>query len=146
MDREEFLIKLYEEQIREMRQMDAQRTTISNSIFLLSVAITGYVIKSQTGNELFFLSLTVVMMGLYGLFSVTKLYERYHYYKERAKRISKEIDASIDGNNVLPLLDEADNVHQTKHHSLVRFKLYKLWWYLHVFILIMGLFLCVKTY
>lgn len=146
MDRDDFLIRLYEEQVREMRHMDAQRTTISNAIFLLSVAVTGYVIKVESGSELFFLSIAVVVIGIYGLFSVTKLYERYHYYKERALKLANEIDATIEGSKVMPLLEEADEVHQQKHYILIGFKLFKLWWFLHAFIVLVGIVLCVKTY
>lgn len=120
--------------------MDSQRQTISNVVLILSLAIIGYLVKSDDSTLIKFLPLVLMLLGSYGIFVVAKMYERYKYYKSRANAALEALTAAepTEEMSVFEILDNADRDHSAEYPQRVRIKVYMLWYVIHLVIILVG--------
>ncbi len=139
MDREELIVTVWEQVSADMRQMDAQRPTLSTIILVLDVALIGVLTRPDAAPYTAFLAVVLFLLGIFGVFSVAKYYERYKYYKNRAESLLHEL-SSIAGCDVPGILRAADEAHVTAFPFRASFKVYRVWYYIHFIAIVGGLF------
>ena len=133
MDEQDILTRAWQENLASMRQMDAQRTTLSNIIFVIAAAATGLLIKHDTTSVGWQAALALLIIGVFGIIAVLKLYERHQLYKTRAEACLQEVSQGT-----FDLLKDTETVHEKEHKFLSGQKLYELWVMLHVLIALVG--------
>lgn len=139
MDKQDLLVNSLEQNASDMRQMDAQRTTLSNIILILDVALIGVLTRTETLTYRPFLSTVLLLLAVFGIFSVSKYYERYKYYKNRAETLLRELASMLDI-NIPDILEKADREHSQRYPFRVSFKVYRVWYLIHLFALLGGMY------
>ena len=139
MDEQDVIRQVWEQSSSDMRQMDAQRTTLSNIILVLDVALIGVLARPDAAPYTIFMALLLLFLGVFGIFTIRKYYERYKYYKNRAEALLKKL-SSLVGMDVQSILSEADVSHNASFSLLKSFKVYHVWYIVHVLALGCGFF------
>src|SRR5947208_2063419 len=91
---EETEILLHEADINwaKTKQHEDQRAAITTLIVVIASAIQGGLTQTGFTKNAFPLTITLLMLGLFGMLACTKLYERAKLHADRTKRLRKRID------------------------------------------------------
>ncbi len=139
MDEKDLISQVWEQTSADMRQMDAQRNTLSNIILVLDVALIGVLARTDTAPYAIFMALLLLLLGVFGILTVAKYYERYKYYKNRAEALLKELSSLVE-KGVQSILSEADVSHDALFQLRTSFKVYRVWYIVHCIALGSGLY------
>ena len=138
-DDSDVLLKFFEEDWRQVRQEENQRTAFSNIVFLIASAVLG--ILSQSGLNRASLPLTVlmIMLGIFGGIASEKLYERSKLHMELAwawRRRLYELHPEIQLDR---MIGEAVEINRKRFPRLTRIHLHHVWLILDLFIAVAGI-------
>jgi len=138
-DTTEILIHMMEQQLSQAKQSEDQRSNITNFIILIAVAIQG--VLSQTGftRQSLPLTITLIVVGIFGVIATAKLYERFRYHYEVMRQIRKKLEELHPDATIRACLDAAWEAHIKKHSILPsRIRLHVVWSTLHILIAALG--------
>ena len=145
-EEKEFL-KFYMEQTwEEMRHTEGMRERVAIALVTLASAITGFIVQQKYSAETLPLAVLVVSSGLFGLLFTKKLYQIHQLDQKRLDKwyIYYENEYATDS-KVLALRDAADK--ETKaSFPISKFKHSTFWNMLSIIIMIIGGYLCYKTW
>lgn len=136
---EEFLFRVMEENWLLARQAEDKRAIIA-TVNLLAASVANAVFLF-TGFSLKVLPLTfwMVMMGIYGIATSHKLYERSQYHFLRARKLRARLDGLYPEAQVEQLLKHAESEHKTHYTFMMKVRLNNIWILLHAVIAVLGL-------
>lgn len=123
----EILIKFFDEDWRQVRQSENQRTAFSNIILLIASAVFGYLTQFGLSREALPLTALLIVLGVFGGLASEKLYERSRLHMELAwawRRRLHELHPDIQLDR---LLDEADEIHRQRFRRLFGVRLHHVW-------------------
>ena len=115
----------------EVRHLEDQRVVIANLVILVSTAIVGLAMTREVSDELFPLSLLLLLVGVYGLAATAKLYERYLFELSRFSHLTARLGELHPGAQLLELRGAADSDHGAKRLLMARVPLNQIWLCLH---------------
>jgi hypothetical protein len=121
------------------RQAEDKRAIIA--LVNLLVASAANAVFLFTGFNLKVLPLTIwmVVLGLYGIATSKKLYERSQYHFLRARKLRAHLDSLFPEAKVEQLLKEAESEHKTHYAFMMKVRLNNIWILLHTIITALGL-------
>ena len=133
------LISFYKERNTSARNSEAQRTNITNFVITISgalLALIGYI-----GFLIYTLpiAIIIVILGIYGAIMSAKLYERFQYHNSVAKSYERQINELCPRVDIKLLIRSARNEHKKRFPRLYDMRLNKLWLFLHISIIILGI-------
>ncbi|QTR53199.1 hypothetical protein [Thiothrix unzii] len=142
-DSTDVLLKFVEQQWIEAKQAEDQRSIMTNIILVIVAAIIGFIAQKGLNNNVLFLSILLIILGLYGAIVSAKLYERHQFHISRLTSWRKKIDELNPDTKLEALKSEANISHYQRFPVIKKIKLYYLWMALHLMIAFGGVILTV---
>jgi hypothetical protein len=130
------LLKMCEEQWTQCRQLETQRSLITN--FVITIAAASLAFIGSKGFVMASLPLGgfLIFLGLYGAITSEKLYERWQFTRNRSRYWRKRVDELRPDAHLMELQNQADREYS---HRLQNVRLHWLWVCLHLSIALIGL-------
>src|SRR5579875_869627 len=123
-----FMLQILAEERTQARQSEDQRSTSTGIIVVIAAAIQGALTQTGFTHSAIPLTITLVCLGIFGAISSVKLYERYQYHINRAKKLRLKIEEFYPQTCIQSVLDSADNEHMTNYPLLSqRIRVHHLW-------------------
>src|SRR4030066_183577 len=142
-DDTEVLLKFFDEDWRQVRQSEDQRTAFSNIILLIASAVFGFLTQNGLTRNALPLALLLIVLGIFGGIASEKLYERSKLHMELAwawRRRLYELHPDIQLDR---LIVEAEEVHRKRFRRLFGLPLHRVWLALDLGIAAAGIILTV---
>lgn len=139
-DAADILLNLLQEEHAQARQSEDQRATITNLIIVIAGALQGFIVDKNFSQESFMLATFLCLLGILGVISTAKLYERYSLHMARVEGYEKKIETLCADAQIRIVLKESSGQHKQKFSSrLVKLRVNQVWNGLHVFIILLGI-------
>ena len=137
-DTHEFLLRSIEENWIHARQSEDKRATIA--IVILIVASFIQVVLTQVGLNKNALPLTLwlILLGVYGIATSAKLYERSQFHIRRARKLRARLDELCPDAQVELLQKMAEDEHKVHYPRLMNVRLNNIWLGLYTLIAVLG--------
>lgn len=137
----DILIELYKEHTKWCQHHEQQRTNVSNMILFMCSILLG-LISFDKIIEIHDLpiSIFIIILGVFGLIFNYKFYERFDFHNLRINNYLKEISLEIENLDIKDINRKAWNKSSFKNTSIQNTSLYKFWIYLHLLVVIIGIF------
>jgi len=132
----DILLKLCEEQWTQCRQLETQRSAVTNFVITVTAAILAFISHKGFVPTSLPLGVFLCFLGLYGAVTSEKLYERWQFTGNRARYWCQRINELKPEAHLLHLQDVADKEYR---HILQHIRLHWLWACLHLSIAAIGL-------
>ena len=140
-DASEVLLKFSDEDWRQVRQSEDQRTAFSNIVLLIASAVLGFLAQHSLSRDTLPLTVLLIVLGVFGGFASEKLYERSKLHMELAwawRRRLYELHPDIELDR---LTAEAEEVHRKRFPRLFSLHLHLVWLTLDLAIAVAGIIL-----
>ena len=135
----EILVFIMEQQLSHAKQSEDQRANITNIIVLIAAAIQGGLTQTGFTKNALPLTITLIIMGIFGIVATTKLYERFRYHYEVMRQIRQKLETLNPDTAIRACLDAAWQEHTKKHPiTSTKIRLHLIWSTLHMLIAALG--------
>jgi hypothetical protein len=142
-DETDVLLKFFDEDWRQVRQSEDQRTAFSNIVLLIASAVFGFLTQYGLTRNAVPLTVLLIVLGIFGGIASEKLYERSKLHMELAwawRRRLSELHPDIQLDR---LTGEAEEIHRKRFPRLFGLHLHFVWLTLQVSIAVAGLILTI---
>ena len=139
------LLKFFDEDWRQVRQSEDQRTAFSNIVLLIASAIFGYLTQHGLTVDTLPLTLLLIGLGLYGGIASEKLYERSKLHMELAWAWRDRLDEIHPNIQIDRVKQEAEAVNHKRFPRLHRLHLHHVWLALDLSIALAGIILTLSV-
>ena len=142
-DASEVLLKFFDEDWRQVRQSEDQRTAFSNIVLLIASAVFGFLTQYGPSRNTLPLTILLIVLGIFGGIASEKLYERSKLHMELAwawRRRLHELHPDIQLDR---LKGEAEEIHRKRFPRLFGLRLHRVWLALDLGIAVAGIILTV---
>jgi hypothetical protein len=134
----EFLLRSMIENWIHARQSEDKRATIANVILVVASAIQGMLVLVGLDKKALPLTITLIILGIYGALTSAKLYERSQFHILRARKLRDRLDELCPEAQVQLLQKVAEDEHKTHYPVLMNVRLNTIWLGLHTVVAILG--------
>lgn len=135
----ELLFRTMEENWRLARQAEDKRAVIAALNLLVISGLQGILAFSNFDLKMLSLTLWMMSLGVYGIATTTKLYERSQFHILRARKLRARLDTLCPDAQEEDLQQLAEEEHQHHYPLLMRIHLNSIWICLHSLIIVLGL-------
>jgi hypothetical protein len=144
-DENDILLDLYKQNYDLAFHYQNQRATSTNIILTISAGIVGLITFDQKleGTD-FYAALVLVIVGCYGAILSAKQYERFAFYRERARVYREKLDSLFPKASILESKSVADERSRKRFRLLRHVYIRHLWLILNLFIVLIGVWLAIK--
>jgi hypothetical protein len=144
-DENDILLALYKQNYDLAFHYQNQRAITTNIILTISAGIIGLITFDQKleGTD-FYAALALVIFGFYGAILNAKQYERFAFYRERARVYRERLDSLFPQALILADKIVADERSRKRFKVLSRIYIWHLWLVLNLFIILIGIWLAIK--
>lgn len=142
-DEPEIILQFWQDRRTQARQSENQRATLTNLVLLIESAALGFIANRGLEPEMLALTITLILLGVYGAVGVLKLYERHQLHATEAREIAKRLDELNPKLHIRGALRTAKQAHVRAHPILSRLRLHDVWAFLHFAVAIIGLVLTI---
>jgi len=142
-DASEVLLKFFDEDWRQVRQSEDQRTAFSNIVLLIASAVFGVLTQDGLTHKTLPLTVLLIVLGVFGAIASEKLYERSKLHMELAwawRRRLYELHTDIQLDR---LTNQAEEIHRQRFPRLSRLRLHRIWVTLDLAIAVAGIVLTI---
>jgi hypothetical protein len=140
------LLKIYEEQMGRAKQVEEQRSTFANIVFVIAAAVIALINQKGVSIQSLPLAILLIALGIYGIVMSEKLSEQTQFYFERARSLHEHLDELHPKANLIHLREDADNKHHAKFPLWGKLRVHSLWLILHLAIVLIGVILTVMVF
>ena len=132
-DATDALLAMFETEMSLAKQAEDQRATFTNLVLIIASVILG-LIPNSGGLIRANLPMTIslIVLGLYGALVSQKLYERHRFHYGRARYYRRKINELFPDAEIRKLIDDAEEDHKKRFKRLYRVSLNRLWTLLHL--------------
>ncbi|SRR5216684_2397231 len=129
MSRVDILWNLYAENCVQGRHHEAQRSTVTNWILVISGGLLGFLAQSTTNSgpiHVWMVGIFMLLMGMFGAFFTSKQSERFDLHMARARNYRFELQNKLptqDAVDILGLKKKADQENRKDHPFMSELKL-----------------------
>ncbi|MCB0176131.1 MAG: hypothetical protein KDJ97_36875 [Anaerolineae bacterium] len=142
-DNADVLLRFYEEDWRQARQAEDQRTAITNITLIVVPALIGFASQKGLNFDAIPLTILLIILGIYGAIISQKLYERHCYFSDRAGYWRGQISKLYPQLEIDTIRAQAAEKHSQRFKRIEKFRLYYLWLILHFFVALAGIILTI---
>ncbi|SRR5579884_2830865 len=137
-----FLLQAMEENYIHAKLSEEKRATIAHIVLILATLLQALLSFLGFHRTVLPLTITLILLGAYGVVSGLKLYERSHYHIARARKLRARLDELCPEAQVEPLQKMAEIEHQKQYPIFMKVRLNAIWLGLHSVVIILG---CIYT-
>jgi len=130
----------------EIRHTENQRAMLTNLIILIASGVLGLSFQQGMTRTIIPLAVLMIILGLFGVITTMKLYERYMFLQTRLDCFYEHIDVLHPKAHFKTLKDKADTNHKRKFPVLDKIRVHWLWLLIHGIISVAGVILLMLTY
>jgi len=142
-DSTDILLEYWKDQRTQARNAESQRATLTNIVLLIVVATLGFVGQQGLRETMLPLTISLIVLGLFGATASAKYYERYKLHIAQAVQFSK----LLSDPPLLPDFEDTLNSvradHADRNRKMSGIRLNKMWVALHLLVALTGLVLTV---
>jgi len=132
--------------MRNSRHIQEQRVGMTNFLITVNSAIVGLVVAKGFDLTTLPLSITLSVLGFYGVLASMKFTQHYHHYYLQAKGVRQYLAEIVPDSKIEEIYENAREMNRQKYPRLEKYiKIYVLWSLLHVFFIVVGLLLIIYT-
>jgi len=142
-EKSDLYLKYWEEQRSSLQHCEAQRSTLSNLVLILSGAGIAFASRGLDDKSSLVLTIGLFVLGAYGIATTMKYYERYSRHAAQARVFATLLADELQIPTHRDLLKEARKEHKEKWSRLNRVRLNLLWSTLHAIVALTGVALSV---
>jgi len=131
----------YQSEQRQIGQsMDQQRIAISNFIITLTVGLVAVIsVQGINNNYLIIIATLITLLGIYGILTTLKFYERSHFHFNRSRQCLEKIDNLLNEKVLLEIKKTTLKKHSKNFNTIFKIHNYQIWLLLHIIISLFGL-------
>jgi hypothetical protein len=133
------LLKFFDEDWRQVRQSEDQRTAFSNIVLLIASAVFGYLTQHGLLGDTLPLTVFLIGLGFYGGIASEKLYERSKLHMELAWAWQGSLNGLHPDIEIDKLKAEAEAINKKRFPRLHRLHLHHVWVALDLSIALAGI-------
>lgn len=126
-DTSEVLLKFFDEDWRQVRQSENQRTAFSNIVLVIASAVLGFLTQYGLSRNTLPLAALLIVLGLFGGIASMKLYERSRLHMELAWAWRGRLQELHPDMDLDRLLGEVEEVHRKRFKRLFGIRLHNVW-------------------
>lgn len=142
---QDILWKYFQGELNQALNHEASRSSITNLVLIITgVIITIITYDQQINKSDLALSIFLMLIGLFGIVSNAKYYERFHFHYSRAKGYRKLLEEQFPNVDFSALRVNSDLESAKKFKRISKVRLNWLWMILNLLISIFGLVLTLK--
>ena len=136
----EILLHMMEQQLLQAKQSEDQRSNLTNIIFLIAATIQGVLTQTGCAKNALPLTITLIIIGVFGVVATAKLYERFRYHYEVMRQMRKQLETLHPDTAIRACLDAAWQEHIKKYPiTSTKVRLHIIWAILHILIIALGI-------
>ncbi|WP_117211643.1 helix-turn-helix domain-containing protein [Allorhizocola rhizosphaerae] len=135
----EILIRLWQEQRDQARQLENQRALFCGLIIGLAAAFTAAAAVAPTSLVAMISKTAVVVAGLFGALVSAKFYERHQMHMTGAATIRSRLHELFPDLGIEPDWADSRSRHQRRYRRLYHLRLHHMWVALNLLVALMGL-------
>ncbi len=137
----EVILSLIEQYYLQVRQSEDQRATITGVVVLIASAIQGGLTQTGFHKNALTLTMTLIILGVFGMFASEKLNERRVYYQKRISKLYQKLEELVPGAELREMKEKADSEHFTKYNKIFTKVVGRntIWATLHFIIITLGI-------
>jgi hypothetical protein len=132
-------MKFFDEDWRQVRQSEDQRTAFSNIVLLIASAVFGYLTQHGLMDDTLPLTVFLIALGIFGGIASEKLYERSKLHMELAWAWQGRLNELHPELEIDRLKDEAEAINHKRFPRLHRLHLHHVWVVLDLSIALAGI-------
>lgn len=137
-DPHEFLFRVMEENWLLARQAEDKRALIAMVNLLAASGANVVFVFTGFGLKVLPLTFWMIILGIYGIATSSKLYERSQYHFLRARKLRARLDDLYPDAQVEQLLKHAESEHKIHYAFMMKVRLNNIWRLLHALIAVSG--------
>ncbi len=135
----ELLFRMMEENWLHARQAENKRAMIATVNLLVASAMNGIVAFTGLSQKILPLTLWMIVLGIYGIATSVKLYERSQFHILRARKLRTRLDELCPQAQVEELRRKAEDEHKAHYAFTMNVRLNTIWIGLHILIEVLGI-------
>jgi hypothetical protein len=133
------LLRFFDEDWRQVRQSEDQRTAFSNIVLLIASAVFGYLTQHGLSRDMLPLTIFLIVLGIFGGLASEKLYERSKLHMELAWAWRDKLNELHPEINIDQLKEKAEAINHERFPRLHKLHLHHVWLALDLAIAIAGI-------
>jgi len=133
------LLRMYEENTEHGRHIESERSSVNAFVVGASAAIAVLVLTKDFPDWLWFVPLSISLLGAYGLFTSVKLYERYDFHMKRARAFRRRVEAAQSVARIRQLRESSRIEQWLEYPVREGIRVHTLWLWLNVALIGMGI-------
>lgn len=137
------LLQLRSEEWNLLRHYEEQRTSITNIIIAIASVAIGFLVQNGINRNTIPITILLIILGIYGVLSVSKLYERIHQANDLAIGYTKRIDELNSKIGIEKVRKKIRSKHKEEFPLTTKLKMNFLWVIFHSSIAVLGIGLTV---
>src|SRR5436190_24361360 len=110
----DILIHISEQEYTQAKQSEDQRTNITGLIIIVASAIQGGLTQTGLNRNVLPLTITLILLGIFGGVAVEKLYERFQYHMMVEREIRKRLEELYPDTQLKTVRNTALERHKTE--------------------------------
>jgi hypothetical protein len=140
-DSTDILLEYWKDQRTQARNTESQRATLTNIILLIVVATLGFIGQQGLREAMLPLTISLIVLGLFGAAASAKYYERYRLHIAQAVQFSRLLGDPALLPDYEDTLDGVRAAHAERYRWTSKIRLNKMWIALHLLVALTGLVL-----
>jgi hypothetical protein len=137
-DPNDILLEYWKDQRTQARNAEGQRATLTNIVLLIVVATLGFIGQQGLHETMLPLTISLMMLGLFGATASAKYYERYNLHIAQAIQFSRLLGEPTLLPDFEDTLNPVRDAHANHNRIMSRIRLNKMWVGLHLMVAIAG--------
>lgn len=139
MNREDLLWSYQHEQRQIGSNMDQQRTAITNFTMTLTAGLVAVISVKGFDEHTVIIASFIIILGIYGVLTTRKLYERSVYHFTRSRICLTHLDSEISEGIIGTIQEASKTKTKEKYPIMHRVHNHQIWMFLHILIVFFGL-------
>ncbi len=139
MTKEELLWAYSHEQREIGCSVDQQRTAVTNFIMTLTAGLIAVISVQGFGERTVAVAAFIMVLGIYGMLTTRKLYERSFYHFYRSRECLDELDRLVGEGTIQTVKSQAGEKSKEQFPYMSKMANHQVWMGLHFLIFVFGL-------
>jgi len=135
----DFIQQQMEENFYLANQAERMRLIVATSNLLLATALQVCIGVLDLERRILFLTVWMILLGVYGIFTSMKLYERENYHRSRVRKLRGKLNNLYLDVDLEKLFKEIEQEHKQVYPRLMALRLNNIWVAFHALIALLGI-------
>ena len=137
-DKIDIVLAMLNNQWTQAQQSEKQRAFTTNIVLVLYTGLQSLIVQRGFDQSSLPLAMAIIVLGLWGVVSTEKYYERFRLHVCRVGRWMDLLERMEPSTELSNTEKSADALHGRRHPKMLRLRLNWLWFWLHVLVVTAG--------